>query len=160
MWRYQVFARKLTWYFIGVYVINVFISIILAPEVDAFSKYLEWDSLYILHFIVTALTSVICCLFFIDFQWKKFWHPFSAHKNNLVCCRINTCIIKVWEIYLCGTYTCAHVVSSRLPPLLPSAGHDEWLFGLVGWLVKVANNLSVFLCMSWIKNAIINYGRF
>ena len=25
MWRYQVFARKLTWYFIGVYIINIYI---------------------------------------------------------------------------------------------------------------------------------------
>ena len=25
IWRYQVFARKLTWYFIGVYIINMFI---------------------------------------------------------------------------------------------------------------------------------------
>ena len=23
MWRYQVFTRKLTWYFIGVYIINI-----------------------------------------------------------------------------------------------------------------------------------------
>ena len=26
MWRYQVFAQKLTWYFIGVYIINVVIN--------------------------------------------------------------------------------------------------------------------------------------
>ena len=28
MWRYHVFARKLTWYFIGVHIINIYISIL------------------------------------------------------------------------------------------------------------------------------------
>ena len=35
MWRYQVFARKLTWYFIGVYIISV--------DHDVIKKNVDYD---------------------------------------------------------------------------------------------------------------------
>ena len=35
MWRYQVFARKLTWYFIGVYIIS--------GDYDVIKKNVDYD---------------------------------------------------------------------------------------------------------------------
>ena len=38
MWGYQVFARKLTWYFIGVYIINIYITYTVPLKIRSTNK--------------------------------------------------------------------------------------------------------------------------
>ena len=69
MWRYQAFARKLTWYFIGVYIIKKFILDVLR-EISLKMFYYQTGSWVRINLVMIVLSLIV-------HKWSRYLHQYT-----------------------------------------------------------------------------------
>ena len=72
MWRYQVFARKLTWYFIGVYIIKKFILDVLR-EMSLKMFYYQTGSWVRMNLVMIVLSLIV-------HKWSRYLHQYTRYN--------------------------------------------------------------------------------